>query len=209
MTANLPFNGLAYVYDYHPPPPPPPRPESESAFFDRYGPRAIGLAVEPPADLPPIPGSAVIPEQVDGAPLGHDSRIMSEDEYAIQRHGFWVVDGEEELENRVRFRSPLTSAHASGFGGSDLGTDPRGRVSSDPSMGRPPSPSVQGSAQDFSSAQESSSQGYISAQDLSSVQEYSAAQEPISRSITPSANLTAHENAAPSMSSQAAELSSK
>ena len=204
MTTTLPFNGLGYVYDYHPPPPPPPRAGSEDALFDPYAPRTTGLAVPLPLDLPPIPGSAVIPEQVDGPPLD-DGRTTSEDEYAIQRHGLGMVDGEE-LENRVRFRSPLTSAQASSFGGSNPGTDFDRRVSSDPSVGRPPSPSAQGlasSVQGSSSAQESPS-----AQENYSAQEHSPAHEPMSRGNTPPANLATHENAVPSTSSQAPNLSS-
>ncbi len=139
IAANFPgVKGPGYDYATHLNLLPLPRNASENSRFDPYDPRRAGLAVSLPPDLPPIPGSAVPPVRVSGPPLGDDGRTPSDGEYANHRHSFTTVEEEEEeeeLENRVRFRSPLASAKASSFGGSDQDFGPSRPVSSDPSVG--------------------------------------------------------------------------
>ncbi|KJA18063.1 hypothetical protein HYPSUDRAFT_90259 [Hypholoma sublateritium FD-334 SS-4] len=187
MAINFPvFKGPVYISD-HPLPQPPrplPRTTSESARLDPYAPRKAGLAVPPPHDLPPIPGSAIPPVRVSGPPVGDDGRSTSEDEYASRPRSFAMEEEEEEPENRVRFRSPLISAKASSFGGSDPDSDPGRPVFSDPSINRVPSPS---------SAQESSVE-VSSAQEFYSPQESFPTHEPTVRSNTASPSLATHEN---------------
>ncbi|KJA18069.1 hypothetical protein HYPSUDRAFT_45651 [Hypholoma sublateritium FD-334 SS-4] len=188
MADNFPvFKGPVYISDHPLPRPPLPRAISENSRFDPYAPRKAGLAVPPPPDLPPIPGSAIPPVRVSGPPTDDDDRTPNEYEYASRPHSFAMEEEEEEEEEpetRVRFRSPLISAKASSFGGSDPDSDPGRPVSSDPWMGRVPSPS----------AQESSAEVSPSAQEFYSPQESSPAHESTFRSNTPSPNLATHEN---------------
>lgn len=74
--------------------------------------------------------------------MGDDGRALNEGSHASQLHSF-AMEGEDDTpENRVRFPSPLISAKANSFGGSDPDSDLGRLVSFDTSVGQAPSPSA-------------------------------------------------------------------
>ena len=123
------------------------------------------IVVHTPPNLSSVPRSERPPVRVRRPSADDEGRVPSEGPYASRPHSLAMDDEDDTYEDRVRFRSPLISAKASSFGGSDAdaGSDPGRPALLPDSFGSPgpprsgQGPSVSSFARELSSARETTS----------------------------------------------------